>query len=153
MYKMNAVVNKILLAGDKFMPEVNLKQPGFPYSACGPFTKNKGRMKKFKETRDSRYIHQNELDEACFQHGMAYADFKGLNRRTTANKVLRDKAFNIAKNPKDDGYQLGLASMVFKFFDKKTSSGIVKSEIISKNELAEELHKPIIRKFEKRKVH
>ena len=153
MYKMNAIVNKILLAGDKFMPEVNLKQPGFPYSACGPFTKNKGRMKKFKETGDSRYIHQNELDEACFQHGMAYADFKGLNRRTTANKVLRDKAFNIAKNPKDDGYQLGLASMVFKFFDKKTSSGIVKSEIISKNELAEELHKPIIRKFEKRKVH
>ena len=142
---------KILLAGDKFMPEMNLKQPGFAYSASRLFTKNKGRMKKFKETGDSRYIYQNELDEACFQHDMTYGDFKDLNRRTTANKVLCDKAFNIAKNPKDDGYQLGLASMVFKFFDKKTSGGIVK--IISKKELAEELRKPITRKFEERKVH
>ena len=133
------------------MPEMNLKQPGFAYSACGLFTKNKGRMKKFKETGDSRYIYQNELDKACFQHDMAYGNFKDLNRRTTANKVLCDKAFNIAKNPKDDGYQLGLASMVFKFFDKKTSGGIVK--IISKKELAEELRKPITRKFEERKVH
>ena len=142
---------KILLAGDKFMPEMNLKQPGFADSASRLFTKNKGRMKKFKETGDSRYIYQNELDEACFQHDMTYGDFKDLNRRTTANKVLCDKAFNIAKNPKDDGYQLGLASMVFKFFDKKTSGGIVK--IISKKELAEELRKPITRKFEERKVH
>ena len=84
---------------------------------------------------------------------MAYGDFKDLNRRTVADKVLRDKALNIAKNPKHDGYECGLASMVYKFFDKKTSGGTVKSEIISNKELAEELHEQIIRKFKKSKVH
>ena len=84
---------------------------------------------------------------------MAYGDFKDLNRRTAADKVLGDKAFNIAKNPKYDGYQCVLALMVYKLFDKKTSGGTVKNEIISNKELAKELHKPIIRKFEKRKVH
>ena len=67
---MNKIVNKILLAGDKFTPEINLRQPGFTYSACRPFRKNKERIQKFKETRDSRYIYQNELDKACFQHNM-----------------------------------------------------------------------------------
>ena len=67
---MNKIVNKFLLAGDKFTPEINLRQPGFTYSACRPFTKNKERIQKFKETRDSRYIYQNELDKACFQHNM-----------------------------------------------------------------------------------
>ena len=67
---MNKIVNKFLLAGDKFMPEINLRQPGFKYSTCRPFTKNKERIQKFKETRDSRYIYQNELDKACFQHNM-----------------------------------------------------------------------------------
>ena len=84
---------------------------------------------------------------------MAYGDFKDLNRRTTANKVLRDKAFNIAKSPKYDGYQRGLGSMVYKVFNKKTSGSGIKSENISNKQLAEELHKPIIRKFIKRKVH
>ena len=84
---------------------------------------------------------------------MAYGDFKVLNRRTAADKVLRDKAFNIAKSPKYDGYQRGLASMVFKFFDKKPSRGTVKNEIIFSKELAEELHKPINKKFSKRNVH
>ena len=91
---------------------------------------------------------------------MAYGDFKDLKKRTVADKVLRDKAFNIAKYPKCDGYQRGLPSMVYKFFDKKTkSSGVTlanKSAIksIPQNEqLAEELHKPIIRKFKTRKVH
>ena len=79
---MNAIVNKFLIAGDKFMPEMHLKQPRFTYSACGPFTKNKERMKKFKETEDWRYIYQNELDKACNQHDMAHSDFKDLNRRT-----------------------------------------------------------------------
>ena len=68
---------------------------------------------------DSRYIYQNELDKACFKHHMAYGDFKDLNRRTASGKILRDRAFNIAKNPKYDGYQNGFASMVYKFFDKK----------------------------------
>ena len=83
-----------------------------------PFTKDKERIKKFKETGDSRYIYQNEWDEACFQHDVAYRD---LNRITFSDKVLRDKTFNIAKDPKYDGYQRGLASMTYKFFDKKSS--------------------------------
>ena len=86
------------------MPEMHLKQPGFTYSARGPFIKNKERIKKFNETGDSRYIYQNELDQACFQHEISYGDFKDLNRRTTADEVLRDKVFNFAKNPKHDGY-------------------------------------------------
>ena len=98
---------------------MHLKQPGFIYSACGPFTKNKERIKKFKERGDLRYIYQNELDKSFFQHDMAYGDFKDLNRRPAADKVLPDKAFNIAKNSKYDGYQHGLASMVYKFLDKK----------------------------------
>ena len=118
-YKINKIVNKFLLAGDKFMPEMHLKQPGVTYSACRPFTKNKERVQKFKETGDTSYIYKNELDKACFQHDMAYGDFKDLKRRTASDKVLRDKAFNVAKNPKYDGYQRGLASIVYKFFDKK----------------------------------
>ena len=74
----------------------------------------------FKETGDSRYIYQNELGKACFQHGMAYGDFKDLTRRTASDKLLRDEAFNIPKNPKY-GYQRWLASMGCKFFDKKDS--------------------------------
>ena len=77
------------------MPEIHLKQPGFIYSACGPFTKNKERIQKFKETGDSRYIYRNELDKACFQHDMANGDFKDLTKRAVADKVLRDKAFNL----------------------------------------------------------
>ena len=117
-YKINAIINKLLLAGKKFMLEMHLRQPGFTYSASGPFPKNKERIKKFKEKGDSRYIYQNALDKACFQH-MTYGDFKDLTRRTAADKVLRDKAFAIAKNPKYDRHQHGLASMVYNFFDKK----------------------------------
>ena len=82
---------------------------------------------------------------------MAYGDFKNLSRRTVSDKILRDKAFDIAKNPKYDGYQRRPFSMVFKFFDKKTGSGAIKNEIMSIKELSEELHKPIIRKSEKKK--
>ena len=112
-----------LLSGDKFMPEMHLKQPGFTYCPCGPFTKNKDRIQVFKETGDTKYIYKNDLDKACFQHDMAYGGFKDLARRTASDKVLRDKAFNIAKNHKYDGYQRGLASMVYTFFDKKSTSG------------------------------
>ena len=97
---MNEIVNKFLLAGDKFMPEMHLKQPGFTYSACGPFTKNKERIQKFKETGDTSYIYKNELDKACFQHDIAYRDFKDLVKRTFADKVLRNKAFKIAIDQK-----------------------------------------------------
>ena len=76
---------------------MHLRQPGFTCSACGPFTKSKERIQKFKQTGDSRYIYRNELDKACFQHDMAYGDFKDLKKIIAADKVLRDKAFNIAK--------------------------------------------------------
>ena len=76
LYKMNDKINKFLLAGDNFMPEMHLKQLQFTYSVCGPFTKNKERIQKFKETGDTKYIYRNELDKACFQHDMAYEDFK-----------------------------------------------------------------------------
>ena len=146
---MNKVINKFLLVGDKFMPEMHLRQPRFVYSACGPFTRHKERIKEFKCTGDTCYIYRNELDKACFQHDSAYADHKDLINRTEADKVLRDKAYDIASNPESDGYQRGLASMVYKFFDKKsTGSGIANSSI-----LADELHKSIIRKFNKRKVY
>ena len=128
------------------MPEIHLRKP------CGPFTKNKVRIQKFKETGDSRYIYQNELDKFCFQHDMAYGDFKDLTRRTASDKILRDKAVNIVKNLKYNGYQRGLASMVHKFFDKNISGSGIKNENILNKELAEELYKPIIRNFRKRKV-
>ena len=139
---MNETVHKFLLAGNKFMLEMHLKQPGFTYSACRPFTKNKERIQKFKETGDTSYIYKNELDKACFQHDMAYGDFKDLARRTASDKVLRDKAFNIAKNPKYDEYQRELASMVYKFFEKKSKgSGIVNNDIKQNLQLAKEFHK------------
>ena len=154
MYKMNEIVNKVSVVEDKFMPEMHLKQPGFTCITCGSFTKNKERVEKFKEIEDKNYIYKNELDKACFQHDMAYGDFKDLARRTASDKVLRDKAFNIAKNPKYDGYQRGLASMVYKFFDKKPASNDVANNEIKQNlRLAEELHKPIIRNFKRRTVY
>ena len=73
---MNEIVNKFLQAGDKCMPEMHLRQPQFVYNACGPFTKNKERIQKFKETGDTSYTYKNELDKACSQHDMAHRDFK-----------------------------------------------------------------------------
>ena len=123
---MNDINNKFLLAGDKFMPEMDLrqpavfnknkKQPGFTYSARGTFAKNRQSIQKFTETGNRSLIFKNKLDEASFQHDMAYGDFKDLKRRTQSDKVLKDKAFETASNPKYDGYQRGLASMVYKFF-------------------------------------
>ena len=73
---MNKIINKFLLVGDKFMPEMQLKQPGFTYSACGPFTKNKGRIEKFMQTGNTDFVYKNGLDKACFQHDMAYGKSK-----------------------------------------------------------------------------
>ena len=150
---MNAIVNKFLLAGDKFMPEMHLRQLGFTYSACGPFTKHKQRIQKFMQTGDTNYIYRNELDKACFQHDAAYSGYKDLVKRTQADKVLKDKAFQIANNPKYDGYQRGLASMGYKFFDKRSKGAGIKNDIKENQQLANELHKPIIRKFKKRKAY
>ena len=122
------------------MPKMHLRQPRFTYSACEPFTKSKERIQKFKETGDSQYIYQNELDKACFQNDMAYGDSRDLVRRTASDNIMRDKAFHIAKNPKCDGYQRGLASMIYKFFDKKTSGSSTENENMSDQQLAEDLH-------------
>ena len=92
---MNDIINKFLLAGDKFMPEMHLRQPGFTYSACGPFTKNKQRIQRFMEAGDTKYIYRNELDKVFFQHDMGY-NFKDLKRRTFADKVLRNKVVIMA---------------------------------------------------------
>ena len=150
--KMNGIVNKFLLAGDKFMPEMHIKQPGFTYNTCGPFTKNKDRIQKSKEREETSYIYKNELDKACLQHDVAYGDFKDLARRTASDKFLRDNVFNIAKNPNYHGYQKGLASIVCKFFDKKSKGSGVNTPLESNEELAKELHKPIIKKFEKEQI-
>ena len=88
------------------LPEMHLRKPGFTHSTCGPFTKNKERIQKFKGKGDSKYIYENKVDEACFQNDMAHGDFKDLLKRTAPDKVLRDKALNFAKNPKNDGYQM-----------------------------------------------
>ena len=148
--KINEIINNFLLEGDKFMPEMHLKQPGFTYSACGPFTKNKERIEKFMETGNTDFVYKNELDIACFQHNMAYGKSKDLEKRTQSEKVLRDKAFKIASNPKYDGYQRGLASMVYNFFDKKSSGSGITNE--PNYQLANKIHKLIIRKFKKGKI-
>ena len=138
------IANKFLLAGHKVMAEMHLKQTGFIYSACGSFTKNKEKIQKFKETVDTNYIYKNELDKACFQHDLAYGDFKDLAGKTVSDKNLENEA-------KYDKYQRGLASMVYTFFDK-TSAGSsdnmqANKSGFSNEKLVEELHKTIIRKF------
>ena len=139
-------MNRFLLVGDKLMSEMHLKQPGFNYSACGSFTKNKERIEKFMQTRNTDFIYKNELDKACFQHDMAYGKSKDLIKRTQSEKVLKDKAFKIASYPKCDGCQRGLASM--KFFDKTSKGSGTANE--PNYQLANELHKPTIRKFKKK---
>ena len=148
---MKEIINKFLLVGDKFMPEMHLRQPGFTYGACGPFTKNKKRIDKFMRTGNTDFIYKNELNKACLQHDMVYGKSKDLVKRTQSDKVLRDKAFKIASDPIFDGYQRGLASMVYKFFDKKSKGSGISNE--SNYQLANELHKSIIKKLKKRKVY
>ena len=94
----------------------------------------------------------NELDKTCFTYDEAYSDSKDLTKRIAADKILKNKAFDIAKDPKYDGYQRPLASMVYKFFDSKVS-GSGAELMLENKQLANELHKPIIRKFEKRRVY
>ena len=96
------------------------------------------------QTGNTNFIYKNELDKACFQHDMAYGKSKDLAKRTQSDKVLRDKAFKIASDPKYDGYQRGLASMVYKFFDKKSKGSGIANE--PNYQLANKLHEPIIRK-------
>ena len=127
---MNNIINIFLLAGDKVMPEMHLRQPQFVYSACGPFSKHKERIKELKRTGDTRLLYRNELDKACFRHDATYTKHKDVENRLISDQKLKNSAYDIASNPKYDGYQRGLASMVYKFFcskvsplDKKTMSG------------------------------
>ena len=145
---MNNIINKFLLVDDKFMPKMHLRQPRFVYSACSPFTRNKERIKEFKRTGDTRLLYRNELHKACFKHDSVYVE-----NRLISHQKLRNSAYYIASNPVYDGCQRGLASMVYKFFhskvaplDKKTMSG---KGIKNNKILAEELHKPLIKKSNK----
>ena len=167
LINMNSIINTFLLAGDKFMPEMHLRQPQFVYSACGPFTRHKERIKEFKRTGDTRLLYGNELDKACFKHDAAYAKYKDVENRLISDQKLKNSAYDIASNPKYDGYQRGLASMIYKFFgskvaslDKKTMSvkGNAKPSSFERTKevnkiLAEKLHKPVIKKFNKRKAY
>ena len=156
---MNEIVNKFLVVGDKFLPEINLKQPGFTYSACRQFTKNKESIEKFMQTGNTDIIYKNELDKACFQQNMVYGKLKDLVKRTQSGKFLKDKVFEIVSNPKYDCYQRGLASMVYKFFDEKSKGSGIFASLANKSanepnyRPANELHKPIIRKCKKGKVY
>ena len=111
----------------------------------------KKKIEKFMQTGNTDFIYRNELDKACFQHDMAYGKSKDLIKRTQSDKVLKDKAFKIASDPKYNGYQRGLASMVYKFFHKTFSWSGVATE--PNYQLANELHRQIIRKFKRRKVY
>ena len=157
MNSMNEIINKLLLVGDKFMPEMHLRQPTFVYSACEPFTRHKERIKEFKRTGNINLLYKNALDKACFKHDAAYGKYKDVENRLIADDKSKNSVYDIAINPEYDGYQRGLASMVYKFFNSKvaprnkTISGKGTKEV--SKILAEELHKPVIRKFNKRKVY
>ena len=110
--------------------------------------KKQRRIEKFMQTGNTDFIYKNELDKACCQHDMAYGKLKDLTRRIELDKVFRDKAFKIASDPKYDGYHRGLASISYKFFDKKCSGGAIKIE--PNYQLENELHRQIIRQFKKR---
>ena len=88
---MNKTINKFLLTGGKFMPELHLKQLGFTYSACGPFTKHRERNKKFRETKNLKHLYRNELDKACLANDVGYSESKYLAKRTILDKILKDK--------------------------------------------------------------
>ena len=134
------------------MPEMHLKQPGFTYSTCGSFNMHKQRIQKFMQTGDTNHIYKNESDKACFAHDAAYSDSKDFTKRTAADKILRDKAYETAYNPKNNWYERSLAAMVSKFSDKKSKGSGIKSTP-QNDQLAKELHKPIIKKLKRRKVY
>ena len=151
---MNKIINKLLLTSNKFTPESHLKHPGLTCSTCGPFSKHRERIQKFKEIGNLKYLHINKL--ACFVHDATYSDSKDLTKRTVSDKIVKDAADGISRNYKFDGYQRALVSMVYKFFYKKTGSeaiGTGKVGVSVNEELAEKLHKPVIEKFRRANVY
>ena len=134
------------------MPEMYLRDPIVgTYSVHEPFTRHKKKNSRVHKG-NINYIYRNELDKASFQHDMTYNKYRNLEKRTQSDKVLKDKAFAIASNLKYDGYQRGLASMVYKFFDKNSKGSGIKNEVKKNQQLTNEIHKPIIRKFERQKI-
>ena len=125
------------MTGEKFMPQLHLKQSGF--------AKDCKRIKKFRKTGNLKQLYWNGLHKACLAHDAAYSDSKYLAKRTISDKILKNRAYEIARNCKYDGYQRALASMVYKFFDKKIETGVSINE-----KIAEELHKPVIKKLQKK---
>ena len=150
------IINKFLLLGDKFMPEMHLWDPTVKeYSACDPFTRHQKRIDLFMKNGRLSHILKNRLDAACFQHESAYPKYKDRLNRKQSDTVLKNKALKIATDPKFNGYQIGLASMVYTFFNERTKgSGInLQANSLNNEVLAEELHKPIIKNFKRRKVY
>ena len=150
------IINKFLLVGDKFMTEMHLwDSKAKKYSACGPFTRHQKRIDMFMKYERISHILKNRLDAACFQHDSTCAKYKDRLNRKQSDIVLNNKALKIATDPRVNGYQKGLASMVYKFFNERTKrSGINNTGNLLVNlQLAEELHKPIIKIFKRRKVY
>ena len=145
----NDIIHKFLLIGDKFMPEMHFWDPKVKnYSACGLFTRDQQKINEFMKDGRLSHIAKNRLDAACFQHDSAYAKYKDRLNRKQSDIVLKSKALEIATDPRVNAYQRGLASMVYKFFNERTKGSGIENKI-----LAEELHKPIIKKFKRRKVY
>ena len=143
------IINKFLLIGNKFMPEMHLWDPKVKNcSACGPFTRHQKRIDMFIEDGRLNHILKNRLDVVCFQHDSAYSKYKDRLNRRQSDIVLKNKALKIATDPRFNGYQRGLVSMVYKFFNERTKGSGLNNEI-----LAEELHTPIIKNFKRRKVY
>ena len=138
------------------MLELHLRLPGFTYSAFEPFTKRRERIQKFTETSYLKHIYKNELDKACFAHDAAYSDSKYLAKRLISDMVLEDKFYKIAVNLKYDGSNRGLSSLVYKFFDEKAESGVIATSKVgdsANEELAQELHKLVVKNFKRKKVY
>ena len=152
----SGIINKFFLIGDKFMPEMHFWDPKVKkYSGCGPFTRHQKRIDMFMKYGRLGHILKNRLDDACFQHDSAYEKYKDRANRRKSDIVLKNKALKIATDPRVNGYQRGLTSMVYKFFNERTEgSGICLQENPLNNEIiAEELHKSIIKNFKRRKVY
>ena len=126
-----------------------LKQPGFTYSSCGQFTKNK--KKKFMQTGNADYIYKNDRDKVFCQHDRAYDEFKDFAKRTQSDNILRDKTFAIASNTKYDGYQKGLASMAYRFFDKNLLEVVLKMKLYKINNLQMHLTNQLLENLKKEK--
>ena len=138
---MKELINKCSLSGDKYIPELHLKHPGFTYSACGPFTKHRKRIQKVKDTSNLKHLYRNKLNKTQFAHDTTYSVSKVLAKRTISDKILKDGTYEIAIICKYDGYQRSLASIINRFLIKKTGL-----EVSVNEQLAEEPHKPVIKR-------